>query len=264
MIMPEYAPELTPSFYAAAFMDQLAALGVEPRDQDSVTKSIAALKNELADDKLAQEKAQTDAEALSRAIEEIKKTTDQLAAQVPSLKTQVKNLNDKVANLNIELRARELSLERTTTAKYDFQRQSTRLTKKLEGMYSSSHRLSLISLSHWPCAYLAETEAELQTLMAMVENAVAYFYPDDPASVTRAPVLLDGLPTRSREVILANMRKASSLTLGILKSLYPRSDLDAVGEGFAATCTEDKANKLVEDSIVMTSRVVEMLHIEMS
>jgi hypothetical protein len=43
------------------------------------------------------------------------------------------------------------------------------------------------------------------------------------------------------------------LTLGILKSLYPQTDLDATDEGFTATCTEDEANKLVEDSAVMVS-----------
>jgi hypothetical protein len=32
----------------------------------------------------------------------------------------------------------------------------------------------------------------------MVENVVAFFDPDDPASATRAPKLLDGLLTRSQ------------------------------------------------------------------
>jgi hypothetical protein len=77
---------------------------------------------------------------------------------------------------------------------------------------------------------------ELVALKAMVDNAVAYFYPDDPASADRAPLLLDRLPTRSHEVILSHMRKVSGLTLGILKLLYPRVDFDAAGEGFAATC----------------------------
>jgi hypothetical protein len=36
---------------------------------------------------------------------------------------------------------------------------------------------------------------ELVALKAMVDNAVAYFYPDDPASADRAPLLLDRLPT---------------------------------------------------------------------
>jgi hypothetical protein len=98
----------------------------------------------------------------------------------------------------------------------------------------------------------------------MVENAVAFFYPDDPASTARAPLLLDGLPTRSHDVILSNMRKTASLTLGILKSLYPQANWDATGEGFAATCSEDEATKLVEESTATASRVVEMLSIDMS
>jgi septal ring factor EnvC (AmiA/AmiB activator) len=99
----------------------------------------------LAEEKLAREKAQIDVETLTRAVEEMKKTTNQLTAQVPSLETQVKNLNDKITYLHIELRARELNLERTNAAKHDFQRQSTRLTNKLEGKYSSFlYHLSLM------------------------------------------------------------------------------------------------------------------------
>jgi hypothetical protein len=60
------------------------------------------------------------------------------------------------------------------------------------------------------------------------------------------------------------MRKVVSLSLGVLKSLYPRADMDVVGEGFAATYTEDEANQLVEDSTVMVSRVMEMLPVDMS
>jgi hypothetical protein len=46
------------------------------------------------------------------------------------------------------------------------------------------------------------------------------------------------------------MKKSVSLTLGILKSFYPHANLDVAGEGFAATGTEDEANKLVEDSTI--------------
>ena len=98
----------------------------------------------------------------------------------------------------------------------------------------------------------------------MVDNAVAFFYPDDPVSAARALLLLDRLPTRSHEVILSHMRKASSLTLGILKSLYPRADLDAAGEGFTTTCSEDEATKLVEDSDATVCQVVEMIPIDMT
>jgi peptidoglycan hydrolase CwlO-like protein len=115
--MPEYASELTPSFFTVAFMEQLAALGVKPRDQDSTAKSIVSLKNELFEEKLAWEKAQKYIETLSWTVKEIKKIADQLTAHIPSLETKVKNLNDKIANLNTKLCVRELSLERTTAAK---------------------------------------------------------------------------------------------------------------------------------------------------
>jgi hypothetical protein len=55
-----------------------------------------------------------------------------------------------------------------------------------------------------------------------------------------------------------------SLTLGILKSLYLRVDLDAVGEGFAVTCTDEEALKLIEDSTVTARQVVDLLGVDMS
>jgi uncharacterized coiled-coil protein SlyX len=79
-------------------------------------------------------------------IEELKKTADQLTAYVPSLEAQVKTLNDTIVDLNTELRARELSLERTAAAKDYFQRQSTRLTKKLEGTCPPHYCLSLLTV----------------------------------------------------------------------------------------------------------------------
>jgi hypothetical protein len=42
-----------------------------------------------------------------------------------------------------------------------------------------------------------------------------------------------------------------SLALRIQKSLYPHADLDAAGDGFAATCNDKEALKLVEDFAVM-------------
>jgi hypothetical protein len=76
--------------------------------------------------------------------------------------------------------------------------------------------------------------------------------------------MLDSLSTRSHEIILANMRESASLTLGILKSLYPQADLDAAGEGFTVTCSDEEALKLIEDSTVMAGQVVYMLGVHMS
>jgi hypothetical protein len=98
----------------------------------------------------------------------------------------------------------------------------------------------------------------------MVDNVVAFFYPGESSSRACAPQMLNSLPTRSREIILANMRQSASLTLKILRSLYPRADLDAMGEGFTVTCSDEEAIKLVKDSVVTVGHVVDMLGVDMS
>jgi hypothetical protein len=60
------------------------------------------------------------------------------------------------------------------------------------------------------------------------------------------------------------MRQLTSLTLGILRSLYPQADLDVAGEGFAVTCSDEEALKLVKDSAKTASQVVDMLGVDMS
>jgi hypothetical protein len=47
-------------------------------------------------------------------------------------------------------------------------------------------------------------------------------------------------------------------------SLYPRADLDTVGEGFMMTCSDEEAVKLVEDSAVVAGQIVDMLGVDMS
>jgi hypothetical protein len=106
---------------------------------------------------------------------------------------------------------------------------------------------------------LVESDVQLNALKAMVNNAVAFFYPGESSSNARTPQMLDYLPTRSQEIILANMWQLASLTLGILKSLYPQA-----GEGFAVTCSDEEALKLVEDSAKIAGQVVDMLGVDMS
>jgi hypothetical protein len=60
------------------------------------------------------------------------------------------------------------------------------------------------------------------------------------------------------------MQQSASLTIGILKSLYPRADLDIAGEGFTVTCSYEEALKLVEDSAVTARQIVDMLGIDIS
>jgi hypothetical protein len=42
---------------------------------------------------------------------------------------------------------------------------------------------------------------------------------------------LDGMPTRSWEVILTNVKQLACSTLRIMKSLYSLTDFNAVGDG---------------------------------
>jgi hypothetical protein len=79
----------------------------------------------------------------------------------------------------------------------------------------------------------------------MVENAIAFFYPGESSTRTCAPQMLDNLRTRSREIILTNMKQSASLTLKILMSLYPRADLDVAGEGFTVTYSDEEALNLL-------------------
>jgi hypothetical protein len=97
-----------------------------------------------------------------------------------------------------------------------------------------------------------------------VKKVISFFYPKASSLDARAPQLLDGLPNRCKAVIVANMKQAVSLTLGILKSLYPCADLDVAGEGFAVTCTDEEGLKLMVDSAFTADHIVEMvpIHIE--
>jgi hypothetical protein len=40
--------------------------------------------------------------------------------------------------------------------------------------------------------------------------------------------------------------------------------LDVAGEGFAATCSDEEALKLIEDSTVTAGHIVDMLGVDMS
>jgi hypothetical protein len=60
------------------------------------------------------------------------------------------------------------------------------------------------------------------------------------------------------------MKQAASLTLEVLKSLYPRADLDAADEGFVMTSTDEEALKLMEDFAMMADRILDMSLLDMS
>jgi hypothetical protein len=76
--------------------------------------------------------------------------------------------------------------------------------------------------------------------------------------------MLDSLLTRSQEIILTNMKQPASLTLRILKSIYPQANMDVASEGFTVTCNDEEALKLGEDSVVTVGYIVDMLGVDMS
>jgi hypothetical protein len=60
------------------------------------------------------------------------------------------------------------------------------------------------------------------------------------------------------------MKQLASLTLGILKSLYPWADLDTAGEGCAMTYSDEEALKIIEDSTMTVGHIMDMLRVDMS
>jgi chromosome segregation ATPase len=99
---------------------------------NSATKSLAAQKFELAEEKATQQKAQTEAETLTQAVGELEKMADGFAVQIHVLEDKVKYLDNKVLNGVAEISAKELGLEQTTKTNEDYKNQNTRLTKKME------------------------------------------------------------------------------------------------------------------------------------
>jgi hypothetical protein len=86
--MPKGHSGLTLPLHAIVFMEHLTTLDVEPRDQDSTVKSLAAVKSEQAEEKAAREKVQAKVETLTRAVEDLKKTTNMFVSQVPCFRRE--------------------------------------------------------------------------------------------------------------------------------------------------------------------------------
>jgi hypothetical protein len=191
------------------------ALGVIPGDPDSATKACADLKTELDNEKAARKATQIEADMLAQAVKDLKILANKFATQILTLEDKVEYLKNKVVDELNEVRARELCLERTTQANKDYEKQNTQLTKKLESKSFSRIRNILSFLNHFCLTPLRLTESdnELNALKMMVGNAMTFFYLGESSSEA-PPQMLDSLPTRSREIILSNMRQSASLTLG--------------------------------------------------
>jgi hypothetical protein len=60
---------------------------------------------------------------------------DQLLAKTTPLEFQVQTLSSSLEDSAAKVRAKELSLERTTAAKDDYKKKSSRFKRKLEGKF---------------------------------------------------------------------------------------------------------------------------------
>jgi hypothetical protein len=69
---------------------------------------------------------------LAWAIKDLKILANKFAAQIPTLEDKAKDLKNTVVDMLNEVSAQELRLERTTRANEDYEKQNTRLIKKLE------------------------------------------------------------------------------------------------------------------------------------
>jgi hypothetical protein len=96
----------------------------------------------------------------------------------------------------------------------------------------------------------------------MIKDALGYLYPGADISDSDIPRLLDALPARVRGCVKMAFVRASSFTLGILKSFFPNASLDVVADGWAATVDRNKARELVASFREIGLRLAGMLSTE--
>jgi archaellum component FlaC len=105
------------------------ALDIIPNALDPVSKDFADMKADLDEEKAARLAAQVEVDVLSRAIKDLKLSTDRFTTQIPILEDKVKHLENKVVDGLNEVQARELCLECTTRANDEYQKLISQLTK---------------------------------------------------------------------------------------------------------------------------------------
>jgi septal ring factor EnvC (AmiA/AmiB activator) len=65
-------------------------------------KSVAAMKAELAEEKVTRAKVQAKTETVARKVEDLKKMADRFATQISSLEEKVEHLDNKVIDVFTE------------------------------------------------------------------------------------------------------------------------------------------------------------------
>jgi hypothetical protein len=165
------------------------ALDIVHGNPDSAATALADLKIELDQERSAQIIAQIEVDVLTRAVNDLKISTNRFTSQIPTLEDKVKHLENKVVDGLNKVRARELCLKRTTQANDDYKKQNTQLAKKLESKSLITFRTFYHSGTiFWLTPlWLVESDAELNALKVMMDNAVAFFYPGESSFGAWAP-----------------------------------------------------------------------------
>ena len=100
---------------------------------------------------------------------------------------------------------------------------------------------------------------ELSRLKKSTRSILGFFYSEAELSDSEVPRLLYSLPGRVRGYLKMALVKASSLTLGILKSRYPKASLDVVAEGWAAGTSLAEAEETTRSFKGVASKVAAMI-----
>ena len=87
---------------------------------------------------------------------------------------------------------------------------------------------------------------------------IKYFTPHTDPTIGMAN-LLNKIPNQARDWVRRIAERSSQVTMGILKSLYPRANIDAAGDGWAQDVTQDQAGALADSSQSAAERVTRML-----
>ena len=102
----------------------------------------------------------------------------------------------------------------------------------------------------------------LKLLRQTLWPTLRYFYQGADLSDSEIPCLLSTLLARIRGCVKTATINAGSLTLGILKSLYPKAMLEVIANGWPVGITEDDARRLMKSLCDMTFKLVPMLGTE--
>ena len=135
---------------------------------------------------------------------------------------------------------------------------NSQLTQDLKG----------ISPNHLPFSkrrwYLASSSLQIPatpwiSCVRSLGEPLDIFYQGADLSDPEIPRLLDTLAARVRWSIKDALVKVSSLTLGILKSLYPKASLDVVADGWAAGVSLEKADEIVRSFKGVGTKIAAMI-----